>query len=78
MGANNSFHDFKLNCKYIYMIYVCQSDMHVMICYNVSIIKSTYHMNMCKIHTKNMRSMVKVAWTFKNGVKGTVLISSTS
>ena len=29
------------------------------------------------IPTKSMRLMVKVVWTFKNGVKGAVLISST-
>ena len=31
-----------------------------------------------KIHAKSIRLMVKVVWTFKNGVKGAVLISSTS
>ena len=35
-------------------------------------------MNMHKIPTKSMRSMVKVVWTIKNGVEGVVLISSTS
>ena len=35
-------------------------------------------MNMHNIPTKSMRLMVKVVWTFKNGVKGAVLISSTS
>ena len=34
-------------------------------------------MNMHKIPTKSMRLTVKVVWTFKNGVKGAVLISST-
>ena len=34
-------------------------------------------MNMHTIPAKSMRSMVKVVWTFKNGVKGAVLISST-
>ena len=32
---------------------------------------------MHKIPTKSMRSMVKVVWTFKNGVKGAVLFNST-
>ena len=30
------------------------------------------------IPAKSMRIMVKVVWTFKNGVEGAVLISSTS
>ena len=33
-------------------------------------------MNMHNIPTKSMRLMVKVVWTFKNGVKEAVLISS--
>ena len=35
-------------------------------------------MNMCNFPTKSMRLTVKVVWTFKNGVKAAVLISSTS
>ena len=35
-------------------------------------------MNMCNIPDKSMRLMVKVVWTFKKGVKGAVLITSTS
>ena len=31
-------------------------------------------MNMHNIPTKSMRLMVKVVWTFKNGVEGAVLI----
>ena len=35
-------------------------------------------MSICTdIPTKSMRLMIKVVWTFKNGVKGAVLISST-
>ena len=34
-------------------------------------------MNIHKIPAKCMRLVVKVVWTFKNGVKGAVLISST-
>ena len=34
-------------------------------------------MNMHNIPVKSMRLMVKVVWTFKNRVKGAVLISST-
>ena len=48
-----------------------------MIHQNVDIINSTYHMNMHNILTKSMRLMIKVVWTFKNGVEGAVLISST-
>ena len=32
-------------------------------------------MNMCNIATKSMRLMVKVVWTFKNGVEGVILTS---
>ena len=36
-------------------------------------------MSICtNIPTKSMSLMVKVVWTFKNGVEGDVLISSTS
>ena len=36
-------------------------------------------MSICtNIPAKSMRLMVKVVWTFKNGVEGAVLISSTS
>ena len=35
-------------------------------------------MNMHNIPAKSMRLMVKVVWTFKNGVEGAVLLSSTS
>ena len=48
-----------------------------MIHLNVYIINTTYHMNMHNIPTKCMRLMVKVVWTFKNGVEGAVLISLT-
>ena len=41
----------------------------------MDIIYSTYHVNMHNIPTKSMRLMVKVVWTFKNGVEGAVLIS---
>ena len=34
-------------------------------------------MKTCNIPTKCMKLMVKVVWTFKNGVEGAVLISST-
>ena len=35
-------------------------------------------MDMHNIPTKSMRVVVKVVWTFKHGVEGTVLISLTS
>ena len=34
-------------------------------------------MKMQNIPPKSMKLMVKVVWTFKNGVEGAVLISST-
>ena len=73
-----SIHNLELNCKHTYIIQACQSSKHVMIHKNVDIINSTYHVNMHNIPAKSIGLMVKVVWTFKNGVEGAVLISSTS